>query len=132
MGVVHKTLIPYPHSYPQSGRNPPEPAGAHRSNRIQSDPTGGLPRFRYAVPISPSSVRSEFGSGLFVARRPAFGPLIWTPIATSGRPCRRFPITPILIALTTTLYYSQAPARRTRSSIGPCRARAATHIVPSS
>jgi hypothetical protein len=40
----------YPRSYPQARRDPPELAGAHRNNRTQSDPTGRLPRFRYAVP----------------------------------------------------------------------------------
>lgn len=40
----------YPRSYPQAGRDPPEPAGAHRNNRTQSDPAGPFLRFRYAVP----------------------------------------------------------------------------------
>ena len=53
-------------------------------------------------------------------------------IRTSGRPRRRFLIDRILIALTRTLYYSRAPARRERSSMGPLRARAATQIAPSS
>ncbi len=39
----------YPRSYPQSGRNPPELAGTHRSNRTQPEPTGRLPRFWCAV-----------------------------------------------------------------------------------
>lgn len=43
-------LFPYPHSYPQASRNPPEPAGAGRNTRTQPDSAGGLPRFRYAVP----------------------------------------------------------------------------------
>jgi hypothetical protein len=58
----------YPRSYPQAGRDPPEPAGAHRSNRTQSEPAGRLPRFRYEVPISPLSARSE-DRGPFVSRR---------------------------------------------------------------
>jgi hypothetical protein len=57
----------YPHSYPQSGRKPPDLAGTHRNNRSQSDSTGGSPRIRYAVPNSSLSTRSELTSGLFVA-----------------------------------------------------------------
>jgi hypothetical protein len=44
----------YPHSYPRAGGDPPKLAGAHRNNCTQSEPAGCLPRFRYAVPISPS------------------------------------------------------------------------------
>ena len=57
----------YPYSYPQAGRDPPELAGAHRSNRSQPEPAGRLPRFRDAVPslICPGSERE---SGLFRAR----------------------------------------------------------------
>lgn len=58
-------LLVYPHPYPQSRRNPPELAGAHRNNRTQPEPTGGLPRFRYAVPVS-SSPDSGHGRGLLV------------------------------------------------------------------
>lgn len=49
--VCYRSGRAYPHSYPQAGRNPPELAVAHRSNRTQSDSTGGLPRFRYSVPF---------------------------------------------------------------------------------
>jgi hypothetical protein len=45
-----RSLMLYPHSYPQAGRDPPELAGAHRTNRTQSDATGGSPGIRYAVP----------------------------------------------------------------------------------
>jgi hypothetical protein len=34
-----------------TSRNPLDLAGAHRNNRTQPEPTGRLPRFRYAVPI---------------------------------------------------------------------------------
>ena len=58
-GAIHDVAIDagngqglalYPQSYPQAGRNPLEPAVAHRNNRTQPEPTGCLPRFRYAVP----------------------------------------------------------------------------------
>ena len=49
-------------------RNWPEPtvtelARAHRNNRIQSDSTGGSPRFRYAVPALISEPRFTLESG---------------------------------------------------------------------
>jgi hypothetical protein len=56
----------YPHSYPQTGRNPAELAVAHRNNRTQPEPAGRLPRFRYAVPISPSNPVLSVNRGLNV------------------------------------------------------------------
>jgi hypothetical protein len=56
----------YPHSYPQAGRNWPELAGAHRNNRSQSDPTGGSPRFRYAVPALNAQPRFPASRGFML------------------------------------------------------------------
>ena len=56
--------------------------------------------------------------------------LLPLPEPSGGRPRRRFLIHRILVAMTIALYDFQAPVREP-SSIGLLRARAATHIVPS-
>ena len=125
----------YPCRYPVAGQTGAEIAGFHRSNRAQSEPAGPARRFRYAVPISLSSARSEFGSGLFVARRPPAKPLseplsnlsCWLS-AGSGSSCYSFCIARVSTRIIgrrrrRPVQFRGEPHRR--SGTGPCWCRSA-------
>ena len=99
--VVIRYLVAalYPHSYPQASRNPPELVGTHRNNRTQPDSTGGLPRFRYAVPLQP-----QYLVGVSVNRAPdvVVSPDRTCPSSTSPNPatsCRAMRLVCIAICV---------------------------------